>query len=389
MNVGKTLFAQVMEFVPWKTFGRIVERHQGDAGVRTLDCADVFRIMAFAQITWRESLRDIEACLAANHAKLFHMGMKASPARSTLADALHLRDWRIYHALAQRLIVRARALYVHEPSVLDLDASVYALDSTTIDLCLSLFEWAPFRSTKAAVKLHTLLDLRGAIPTFIHVSDGTLHDVNVLDILPVDAGAFYVMDRGYLDFSRLYAMHQAGAFFVTRAKHGMDARRVYSSPTQRDTGVICDQHVMLNGFYSAKAYPEHLRRIRFKDPESGKSLVFLTNNTALPALTIAALYKSRWQVELFFKWIKQHLRIKRFLGTSENAVKTQIWCAVSTYVLIAIVKKELHLEASLYTCLQILSVSVFEKTQLSCALQPDRSPPEPSIAANQLILFDF
>ena len=389
MNVGKTLFAQVMEFVPWKTFGRIVERHQGDAGVRTLDCADVFRIMAFAQITWRESLRDIEACLAANHAKLFHMGMKASPARSTLADALERRDWRIYQALAQRLIVRARALYVHEPSVLDLDASVYALDSTTIDLCLSLFEWAPFRSTKAAVKLHTLLDLRGAIPTFIHVSDGTLHDVNVLDILPVDAGSFYVMDWGYLDFSRLYAMHQAGAFFVTRAKHGMDARRVYSSPTQRDTGVICDQHVMLNGFYSAKAYPEHLRRIRFKDPESGKSLVFLTNNTALPALTIAALYKSRWQVELFFKWIKQHLRIKRFLGTSENAVKTQIWCAVSTYVLIAIVKKELHLEASLYTCLQILSVSVFEKTELSCALQPDRSPPEPSIAANQLILFDF
>ena len=389
MNVGKTLFAQVMEFVPWKTFGRIVERHQGDAGVRTLDCADVFRIMAFAQITWRESLRDIEACLAANHAKLFHMGMKASPARSTLADALERRDWRIYQALAQRLIVRARALYVHEPSVLDLDASVYALDSTTIDLCLSLFDWAPFRSTKAAVKLHTLLDLRGAIPTFIHISAGTLHDVNVLDLLPVDAGAFYVMDRGYLDFSRLYAMHQAGAFFVTRAKHGMDARRVYSSPTQRDTGVICDQHVMLNGFYSAKAYPEHLRRIRFKDPESGKSLVFLTNNTALPALTIAALYKSRWQVELFFKWIKQHLRIKRFLGTSENAVKTQIWCAVSTYVLIAIVKKELHLEASLYTCLQILSVSVFEKTELSCALQPDRSPPEPSIAANQLILFDF
>ncbi len=389
MNVGKTLFAQVMEFVPWKTFGRIIERHQGDTGVRTLGCADLFRVMAFAQITWRESLRDIEACLAANHAKLFHMGMKAAPARSTLADALERRDWRIYQALAQRLIVRARALYMHEPSGLELDASVYALDSTTIDLCLSLFDWAPFRSTKAAVKRHTLLDLRGSIPTFIHVSDGTLHDVNVLDILPVEAGSFYVMDRGYLDFSRLYAMHQAGAFFVTRAKHGMDARRVYSSPTQRDTGVICDQHVMLNGFYSAKAYPEHLRRIRFKDPASGKSLVFLTHNTALPALTIAALYKSRWQVELFFKWIKQHLRIKRFLGTSENAVKTQIWCAVSTYVLIAIVKKELHLEASLYTCLQILSVSVFEKTQISCALQPDRSPPEPSIAANQLILFDF
>lgn len=370
-------------------FGRIIERHQGDAGVRTLGCADLFRIMAFAQLTWRESLRDIEACLAANQTKLFHMGMKAPPARSTLADALNLRDWRIYHALAQRLIVRARALYSQEPSVLELDASVYALDSTTIDLCLSLFDWAPFRSTKAAVKLHTLLDLRGAIPAFIHISDGKLHDVNLLDILPVEAGAFYVMDRGYVDIARMYAMHQAGAFFVTRARRGMDARRVYSSATQRDTGVICDQRVMLGGFYSAKAYPEHLRRIRFKDPESGKTLVFLTNNTALPALTIAALYQSRWQVELFFKWIKQHLRIKRFLGTSENAVKTQIWCAVATYVLIAIVKKELHLNASLYTCLQILSVSVFEKTEISCTLRPDRPQTEPPSAANQLILFDI
>jgi hypothetical protein len=389
MNVGKTLFAQVMEFVPWKTFGRIVERHKGDAGVRTLSCADLFRVMAFAQLTWRESLRDIEACLAANQTKLFHMGMKASPARSTLADALERRDWRIYHALAQRLIARAKALYAQDPSVLELDASVYALDSTTIDLCLSLFDWAPFRSTKAAVKLHTLLDLRGSIPTFLHISDGKLHDVNVLDILPIEAGAFYVMDRGYVDFTRLYTMHQAGAFFVTRAKQGMDARRVYSSPTQRSTGVICDQRVMLNGFYSAKAYPEHLRRVRFKDPESAKTLVFLTNNTALPALTIAALYKGRWQVELFFKWIKQHLRIKRFLGTSENAVKTQIWCAVATYVLIAIVKKELQLNASLYTCLQILSVSIFEKNELSWALQPDRSQREVDTPANQLILFDF
>ena len=389
MNVGKTLFAQVMEFVPWKTFGRIVERHKGDAGVRTLSCADLFRVMAFAQLTWRESLRDIEACLAANQTKLFHMGMKASPARSTLADALERRDWRIYHALAQRLIARAKALYAQDPSVLELDASVYALDSTTIDLCLSLFDWAPFRSTKAAVKLHTLLDLRSSIPTFLHISDGKLHDVNVLDILPIEAGAFYVMDRGYVDFTRLYTMHQAGAFFVTRAKQGMDARRVYSSPTQRSTGVICDQRVMLNGFYSAKAYPEHLRRVRFKDPESGKTLVFLTNNTVLPALTIAALYKGRWQVELFFKWIKQHLRIKRFLGTSENAVKAQIWCAVATYVLIAIVKKELQLNASLYTCLQILSVSIFEKTELSCALQPDRSQREVDTPANQLILFDF
>lgn len=389
MNVGKTLFAQVMEYVPWKTFGRIVERHKGDAGVRTLSCADLFRVMAFAQLTWRESLRDIEACLAANQTKLFHMGMKVAPARSTLADALERRDWRIYHALAQRLIARAKALYAQDPSVLELDGSVYALDSTTIDLCLSLFDWAPFRSTKAAVKLHTLLDLRGSIPTFLHISDGKLHDVNVLDILPIEAGAFYVMDRGYVDFTRLYAMHQAGAFFVTRAKQGMDARRVYSAPTQRSTGVICDQRVMLNGFYSAKAYPEHLRRVRFKDPESGKTLVFLTNNTILPALTIAALYKSRWQVELFFKWIKQHLRIKRFLGTSESAVKTQIWCAVATYVLIAIVKKELQLNASLYTCLQILSVSIFEKTELSSALQPDRSQREVDAPANQLILFDF
>ena len=389
MNTGKTLFAQVMEHVPWKTFGRIIERHNGDAGVRTLSCADVFRVMAFAQLTWRESLRDIEVCLTSNQAKLFHMGLKNVPARSTLADALNLRDWRIYHALAMRLIARARELYVKDSMSVDLDATVYALDSTTIDLCLSLFDWAPFRSTKAAVKMHTLLDLRGAIPAFIHVSDGKLGDVNVLDILPIEAGAFYIMDRGYLDFARLFKLHQSGAFFVTRAKRGMNARRVYSSATDRATGVICDQRIALNGFYVRRDYPEHLRRVKFKDPESGKTLVFLTNNMALPPLTIAALYKSRWQVELFFKWIKQHLRIKRFLATSENAVKTQIWCAVSTYVLIAIVKKELHLEASLYTCLQILSVSIFEKTQLSCALQPDRSQITPPPIGNQLILFDF
>ena len=389
MNIGKTLFAQVMEHVPWKTFGRIIERHCGDAGVRTLSCADVFRVMAFAQLTWRESLRDIEVCLASNQTKLFHMGLKSVPARSTLADALNLRDWRIYHALAMRLITRARELYIKEPMSVDLDATVYALDSTTIDLCLSLFDWAPFRSTKAAVKMHTLLDLRGAIPAFIHVSDGKLGDVNVLDILPVEAGAFYIMDRGYLDFSRLFQLHQSGAFFVTRAKRGMNARRVYSSTTDRATGVICDQRIALNGFYVSKDYPEHLRRVRFKDPASGKTLVFLTNNMTLPPLTIAALYKSRWQVELFFKWIKQHLRIKRFLATSENAVKTQIWCAVSTYVLIAIIKKELHLNASLYTLLQILSVSIFEKTQLSCALQPDRSQTVTPPIANQLIMFDF
>jgi hypothetical protein len=389
MNVGKTLFAQVMEYVPWKTFGRIIDRHGGDAGVRTLSCADLFRVMVFAQLTWRESLRDIEVCLTANQAKLFHMGMKGVPARSTLSDALNLRDWRIYHALAMRLIQRARSLYAKDSLNIDLDATVYALDATTIDLCLSLFDWAPFRTAKAAVRMHTLLDLRGSIPAFIHISDGKMHEVNVLDILAVEAGAFYVMDRGYLDFARLYKMHQAGAFFVTRAKRGMDARRVYSTPTDRDTGVICDQRIALNGFYISKDYPEYLRRIRFKDPESGKTLVFLTNNTSLPALTIAALYKNRWQVELFFKWIKQHLRIKRFLGTSENAVKTQIWCAVSTYVLIAIVKKELHLDASLYTLLQILSVSVFEKTHISCALQPDAEIPKTPLSSNQLNLFTF
>ena len=389
MNAGKTLFAQVMEYVPWKTFGRIIERHGGDAGVRTLSCADLFRVMVFAQLTWRESLRDIEVCLTANQAKLFHMGMKGVPARSTLSDALNLRDWRIYYALAMRLIQRARSLYAKDSLNIDLDATVYALDATTIDLCLSLFDWAPFRTAKAAVKMHTLLDLRGSIPAFIHISDGKMHEVNVLDILAVEAGAFYVMDRGYLDFARLYKMHQAGAFFVTRAKRGMDARRVYSTPTDRDTGVICDQRIALNGFYISKDYPEYLRRVRFKDPESGKTLVFLTNNTSLPALTIAALYKNRWQVELFFKWIKQHLRIKRFLGTSENAVKTQIWCAVSTYVLIAIVKKELHLDASLYTLLQILSVSVFEKTHISCALQPDAEIPKTPLSSNQLNLFTF
>ncbi len=389
MNVGKTLFAQIMEFVPWTSFARIVHRHNGNAGVRTLSCAEQFRAMAFAQLTWRESLRDIEASLSANASKLYAMGFRSAVKRSTLADANESRHWRIWSDLAALLIRRARKLYAGDALVVGLDNTVYALDSSTIDLCLSLFDWAPFRSTKAAIKLHTLLDLRGAIPAFIHISDGKLHDVNVLDLLTFEAGAIYVMDRGYVDFARLYALHQAGAFFVTRAKSPMDARRVYSAPTDRSTGVISDQRVMLGGYYSAKKYPEHLRRIRFKDPETGKTLVFLTNNTALPALTIAALYKSRWQVELFFKWIKQHLRIKRFLGTSENAVKTQIWCAVATYVLIAIVRKELHLDASLYTCLQILSVSVFEKTQLSCALQADDSAVEPPGNANQLNLFNI
>jgi len=386
---GKTLFAQIMEFVPWTSFTRIVDRYSGNAGVRRMTCAEQFRVMAFAQLTWRESLRDIEVTLGANANKLYAMGLRNAIRRSTLADANESRDWRMWSDLAALLIRRARKLYRDEDLGLDLTNTVYALDATTVDLCLSLFEWAPFRSTKAAVKLHTLLDLRGSIPTFIHISDGKMHDVNVLDILLLEAGAFYVMDRGYLDYARLYKMHQAGAFFVTRAKRGMDARRVYSASTDRAAGVICDQTIALNGFYATKDYPEQFRRIRFKDPETGKTLVFLTNNTALPALTIAALYKSRWQVELFFKWIKQHLRIKKFLGTSENAVKTQIWCAVSTYVLIAIVKKELQLDASLYTLLQILSVSVFEKTELACAFQLDSQVPEMPLDANQLTLFDI
>jgi len=386
MHVGKTLFAQVMEFVPWTSFGRIVDRYSGNTGARTLSCAEQFRAMAFAQLTWRESLRDIEASLSANAAKLYAMGFRSAIRRSTLADANELRDWHIWADLAAVLIRRARKLYANDALGVELDNTVYALDSSTIDLCLSLFEWAPFRSTKAAIKLHTLLDLRGAIPAFIHISDGKLHDVNVLDMLALEAGAFYVMDRGYLDFSRLYTLHQAGAFFVTRAKSPMDARRVYSATNDRTAGVLCDQRVMLNGYYSAKKYPEHLRRIRFKDPESGKSLIFLTNNTALPALTIAALYKSRWQVELFFKWIKQHLRIKHFLGNSENAVKTQVWCAVATYVLIAIVKKELQLDASLYTLLQILSVSIFEKMPLQQALTENALPSNNLVDPNQLNL---
>lgn len=389
MNMGKTLFAQIMEFIPWTSLARIVARYGGDSGVRSLSCPEQFRTMAFAQLTYRESLRDIETCLLANQTKLYSKGFRSPVRRSTLADANEGRDWHIWADLAALLIKRARKLYCNDSFGIELSNTVYALDATTIDLCLSLFPWAPFRTTKAAVKLHTLLDLRGNIPAFIHISDGKTHEVNVLDMLAFEAGAFYIMDRGYLDFARLYALHQAGSFFVTRAKRGMDAHRLYSMPTDRSTGIICDQRIRLNGFYIAQDYPEQLRRIRFKDPESGKTLVFLTNNTALPALTIAALYKSRWQVELFFKWIKQHLRIKRFIGNSENAVKTQIWCAVATYVLIAIVKKELQLDASLYSLLQILSVSVFEKTPLDQALSGGDQLAEQTTFANQLNLFDF
>jgi len=388
MNQGRTLFAQLMEFVPWTSLARIVERYGGDYRVRRFNCAEQFRVMAFAQLTWRESLRDIETVLGANASKLYGMGLRSAVRRATLADANESRDWRIWAELAALLIRRARKLYASEQLAVELSNTVYCLDSTTIDLCLNLFGWAPFRATKAAVKVHTLLDARGSIPAFIHVSDGRYHDIHVLDMLAFEPGAFYVVDRGYQDFSRFYAIHQAGAFFVTRAKVRMDARRVYSMPCDRSTGVICDQLVRHAGFYGARHYPEMFRRIRFNDPDSGKKLVFITNNPLLPALTICGLYKSRWQVELFFKWIKQHLRIKRFLGNSENAVKTQIWCAVATYVLIAIVKKELHLQASLYTLLQILSVSVFEKNQLSCALQNAPSIEYDLDSANQLILFD-
>ena len=301
MYAGKTLFAQVMDFLPWTTFERIVQRYGGDRRIRTLSCAEQLRVMAFAQITYRESLRDIETCLSAQERKLYHMGFREPIRRSTLADANERRDWRIYAEFAQRLIARARTLYARESFGVELDHTVYALDATTIDLCLSMFPWAPFRSTKAAVKLHTLLDLRGAIPSFIHISDGKLHDVNVLDLLLPEAGAFYVMDRGYLDFARLYALDQAGSFFVTRAKRNMNARRLYSAPADRSTGLICDQTVALNNFYAAQAYPAHLPRIRYRDPLTDKNLVFLTNHGLLPALTICALYKTRWHVELFFK----------------------------------------------------------------------------------------
>ena len=389
MNIGKTLFAQLMDYMPWTSFSRIVERYDGNSGVRRLTCAEQFRVMAFAQLTWRESLRDIEVTLGANETKLYSMGLRHHVHRSTLADANERRDWQIWSDIAEVLIRKARKLYSNDALSVELTNTVYALDATTIDLCLSLFDWAPFRSTKAAIKLHTLLDLRGAIPAFIHISDGKMHDSKVLEILPIEAGAFYVMDRGYLAFAHLFRLHQVGAFFVTRAKRGMDAHRVYSTKTDRETGVICDQRIALDGFYTREHYPEQLRRIRFQDPETGKTLVFLTNNTLLPALTIAALYKSRWQVELFFKWIKQHLRIKKFLGTSENAVKTQIWCAVSTYVLIAIVRKELQLECSLYTMLQILSVNIFEKSPLNKPFFDREYRSEDANDSNQLNLLGF
>jgi Domain of unknown function (DUF4372)/Transposase DDE domain len=387
MHAGKLVFAQLTEHLPLSTFRRCVALYAGEHKIKNFTCLEQFLCLAFAQLTYRESLRDIEACLRAQRDKLYHMGIRSRISRSTLADANEVRDWRIYADFAQRLILMARKLYIDEPFGVDLKETVYALDTTTIDLCLSVFPWAPFRRAKAAVKLHTLLDLRGNIPTFIHISDGKMHEVNVLDQLLPEPGAFYVMDRGFLDFERLFRFHQAGSFFVTRGKSNLKAQRRYSHPVDRTTGLVCDQTIVLTGFYSLKGFETPLRRIRFKDPKTGKRLIFLTNNFTLPALTITELYRCRWQVELFFKWIKQHLRIKQFYGTSENAVKTQIWIAVSVYVLVAIVKKRLNIPATLYEMLQILSLTMFEQTPLNTLLSTINRAQDDGDFANQLNLF--
>ena len=388
MNLGKLVFAQVTQHLPLTTFRRCVVRYGGEHKVKSFSCLDQYLCMAFAQLTYRESLRDIEACLRAQESKLYHLGIQGRVSRSTLADANEVRDWRIYADFAQSLIRIARRLYADEPFGVDLKETVYALDASTIDLCLSVFSWAPFRSAKAAIKLHTLLDLRGNIPSFLHISDGKLHDVNVLDLLLPEPGAFYIMDRGYIDFERLHRLHQAGSFFVTRAKSNLKAQRRYSHPIDRNTGLICDQTIVLTGFYTRQDFDAPLRRIRFQDPETGKRLVFLTNNFTLAAITITELYRCRWQVELFFKWIKQHLRIKVFFGTSENAVKTQVWIAVSTYLLVAIVKKRLHIPASLYEMLQILSLTMFERIPLDQLLNNIATDQDQRFLTNQLNLFN-
>jgi len=387
MNRGKLVFAQLMQHLPLTTFRRCVTRYRGAFKVKSFSCLDQFLCMAFAQLTFRESLRDIEVCLRAQSSKLYHLGIRSMVARNTLANANAVRDWRIYADFAQSLIGIARSLYAQESFDVDLQETVYALDATTIDLCLSVFPWAVFRTAKAAIKLHTLLDLRGNIPTFIHISDGKVHEVNILDQLLPEPGAFYIMDRGFLDFERLYRFHEAGSFFVTRGKSNLKVQRRYSHPVNRTTGLICDQSVVLTGFYSHQGFEAPLRRIRFKDPETAKTLIFLTNNFVLPAFTITELYRCRWQVELFFKWIKQHLRIKAFFGTSENAVRSQIWIAVSAYVLVAIVKKRLHLSASLYEILQILSLTMFEKIPLDQLLAQTMSDEIHQASDNQLILF--
>jgi hypothetical protein len=387
VNQGRTVFSQLLSFLPDREFRRCVARYSGDARPRGFSCWDQYLSMAFAQLTYREGLRDIEACLRALGGKLYHMGFHGRVARSTLADANDTHDWRIYADFAQVLIRVARPLYVSDSIGLDLDHSLYALDSTTIDLCLSLFPWAKFRKNKAAVKMHTLLDLHGNIPTFISITDGTVHDVNVLDEILPEAGAFYVMDRGYVDFERLYVFTLSAAFFVVRTKSNVILQRRYSHPVDKTTGVRSDHTVILTAIGSATVYPEALRRVSYLDVETRKRFKFLTNNFTLPAVTIAQIYKSRWQVELFFKWIKQHLRIKAFYGTSDNAVKTQIWIAVSVYVLVAIIRKRLLLPISLYQILQILSVTLFEKTPILQALQPSDSQEDTFDDSNQLSLF--
>ncbi len=388
MNSGKTVFAQLMEFLPTYEFHRCIERYRGDYKVKTFSCWDQYLCMAFAQLTYRESLRDIEACLRAAEPKLYHMGIRGKVSRNTLANANQVRDWRMYEDFAHVLITRARKLYIHDSFGIDLGHTVYALDSTTIDLCLSLFPWAQFRKRKGAVKLYTLLDLRGSIPTVIVITHGKVHDVNILDQLSIEPGAFYVMDRGYLDFARLHRIHESGAFFVTRAKRNFRFKRIYSRNADKSTGVQCDQIVVPENFYAKRDYPSKLRRIKYYDTENDTRLVFLTNNFTLPAKTIADLYRCRWHVELFFKWIKQHLRIKAFYGTTENAVKTQVWIAISVYVLVAIVKKLLKLDRSLYTILQILSVTLFEKTPIVRAFSRAEYEKWERDMANQLTLFD-
>ena len=365
MHSGKTVFSQVMDFLPMYEFRKCVNRYNGNYRVKSFSCLDQFLCMAFAQLTYRESLRDIEACLRSMYNKLYHIGIRGSIARSTLADANEKRDWRIYADFAHVLIHIARDLYQDEDIGIELDQTAYAFDSTTIELCLSLFPWAQFRKHKAALKMHTLMDLRGSIPSFIRITAGKVHDVNILDMLTPEPGSIYVMDRAYLDFARLYFLTQFLAYFVIRSKKNLQARRLYSHPIDKATGLLCDQTVVLTGINTMKHYPEKLRRVRYFDTEKDKRLTFLTNNFSLPALTIAQLYKCRWQIELFFKWIKQNLRIKSFYGTSENAVKTQIWIAVSVYVLIAIIRKRLNSELSLYTILQILSITPFEKAPLN------------------------
>jgi len=389
MNIGRTVFSQIMEHLPAYEFQKCVARYRGDSHLRGFSCLDQYLAMVFAQLTYRESLRDIEACLRSVSGKLYHMGLRGKVSRTTLADANESHDWRIFADLAQVLIGIARPLYAHDPIGVELDQSLYALDSTTIDLCLSLFPWAKFRKHKAAVKMHTLLDLHGNIPTFIRVTSGDVHDVNILDEIMPEPGAFYVMDRGYIDFQRLFVFTLNAAFFVVRTKSNVLLQRRYSHAVDKSTGVRSDQTVVLTSFASASAYPDALRRVSYFEVETNTRLKFLTNNFTLSALTIAQIYKQRWQVELFFKWIKQHLRIKAFYGTSENAVKTQIWIAVSVYVMVAIVRKRLGLEASLYQILQILSVTLFEKTPILRALEASSYQDDPSENINQLILFDL